>query len=412
MTRVARRLVLQRLSRVAMGELRLEESGVGKDSAQTSAWRFGHPAEDGLYAQIVVRDPRFWVSMVTGGALGAAEAYAEGWWHAEDLTSVVRIFARNRSVLQRIDGGLAKWSAPLLRRLHNANRNTTNGAKRNISAHYDLSNDFFSLFLDPTMTYSCGIFRDESTTLEQAQIAKIDHLCRKLELGPDTHLLEVGTGWGALARHAASRYGCKVTTTTISEEQHSWARQAIAEDGLEDRVELLLQDYRSLEGKYDRVVSVEMVEAVGAEFLDEYFATLGDLLKPGGVAAVQAITIQDQEFERASRHIDFIKRYIFPGSCIPSVTAMCQAMTSASDLKMVHLEDFTPHYATTLDRWSDALQQRHEDARAMGLDEPFLRTWEYYFRYCEGGFAERSIGLVQMMLAKPGSPYLPPVSCN
>ncbi|MCP4092254.1 MAG: class I SAM-dependent methyltransferase [Planctomycetes bacterium] len=403
--RAARRLVLRSIGRITCGELQLVEPAQRKNVSEPTAWLFGQPTEDQLHAKITVQDPRFWVCLVTGGALGAAEAYAEGWWHTDDLTSAIRLFARNRKVLQRIDGGLAKMSAPLLRRLHRANRNTMQGSRKNIEAHYDLSNEFFSLFLDPTMTYSCGLFADQATTLEQAQIAKIDHLCRKLELTPETHLLEVGTGWGGFARHAARECGCRVTTTTISKEQHAWAKELIAADGLEDQVELLLQDYRSLQGKYDRVVSVEMVEAVGADFLGEYFETLGGLLKPGGVAAVQAITIQDQDFERASRHIDFIKRYIFPGSCIPSVTAMCEAMTKDSDLKLVHLEDFTPHYATTLDRWSVALQERHEEARAMGLDEHFLRTWEYYFRYCEGGFAERHIGLVQMMLAKPASSY-------
>ncbi|MGY8758273.1 MAG: class I SAM-dependent methyltransferase [Planctomycetota bacterium] len=399
--RTARRLVLRSIGRITKGELRLVEAPNNDSKSDPAVWLFGHPSEDALHAEITVLDQRFWACMVTGGSLGAAEAYAEGWWDTNNLTATIRLFARNRDVLQHIDGGLAKWGAPLLRRLHRANRNTLQGAKRNIEAHYDLSNEFFSLFLDPTMTYSCGLFDAQSTTLEQAQIAKIDHLCRKLELGPDTHLLEVGTGWGAFALHAAREYGCRVTTTTISKEQYSWAKKVIASAGLEDRVELLLEDYRSLEGKYDRVVSVEMVEAVGADFLGEYFFTLGNLLKPGGMAAVQAITIQDQDFESASRHIDFIKRYIFPGSCIPSVTAMCQAMTSDSDLKLVHLEDFTPHYATTLDRWSVALQAHHDEARAMGLDDHFLRTWEYYFRYCEGGFAERHVGLVQMMLAKP-----------
>ena len=403
--RTARRLVLRSMGRIAKGELRLSEVSGSKTKGEAEVWLFGQPTKDELHAGITVLDPRFWVCMVTGGALGAAEAYAEGWWHTDNLTAAIQLFARNRDVLQRIDGGFAKWSAPLLRRLHRSNRNTLQGSKRNIEAHYDLSNEFFSLFLDPTMTYSCGLFAAESTTLEEAQLAKMDHLCRKLELSPDKHLLEVGTGWGGFARHAALEYGCRVTTTTISKEQHAWAEKVIAADGLEGRVELLLQDYRSLEGKYDRVVSVEMVEAVGADFLGEYFSTLGSLLKPGGVAAVQAITIQDQDFERASRHIDFIKRYIFPGSCIPSVTAMCQAMTNDSDLKLIHLEDFTPHYATTLDRWSVALKKQHAKARAMGLDDHFLRTWEYYFRYCEGGFAERHIGLVQMMMAKPSSSF-------
>ena len=411
MPRYARRLVLGRLAHFAVGELRIVEVDRKDESSLPEVSVFGTSSEGGMKAEISVFDARFWSSLLTGGALGAAEAYAEGWWSADDLTSVIRLFARNRSALQKIDGGLAKWGAPLLRRLHNANRNTAQGAKRNIRAHYDLSNEFFALFLDPTMTYSCGLFMEDSMTLEQAQIAKIDHLCNKLELGPDKHVLEVGTGWGALARRAAKHYGCKVTTTTISEEQYAWAKRGIVADGLEDQVELLLKDYRSLEGQYDCVVSVEMVEAVGADFLGEYFETIGRLLKPEGIAAIQAITIQDQEFERASRHVDFIKRYIFPGSCIPSVTAMCQAMTASSDLKLVHLEDFTTDYATTLDHWSQALTSRHAEAKALGFDDSFLRTWEYYLRYCEGGFLERSIGLVQMMLTKPGSPYQPPVSC-
>lgn len=400
----SRRQVLNRLSRLEVGELKLRNCSL----PQEEVVRFGHVSVDGLHAEIVVHDSRFWSMLVTGGALGAAEAYAEGWWDSPDLTSVIRLLARNRQVLSSIDGGLAKWGAPLLRRIHQANRNTKEGSKRNIAAHYDLSNEFFALFLDPTMTYSCGLFADETTTLEQAQIAKIDHLCQKLELGPEHHLLEVGTGWGAFARHAAQKYGCRVTTTTISKEQHERAQEVIAEAGVEGQVTLLLEDYRALQGQYDRIVSVEMIEAVGADYLGEYFRTLGKLLKPCGVAAVQAITIQDQDFKRASRHIDFIKRYIFPGSCIPSVTAMCAAMTSESDLKLVHLEDFTAHYVRTLDHWSNGLKQHESEARAMGLDDRFLRTWEYYFRYCEGGFSERHTGLVQMMLAKPGSQWTAP----
>jgi cyclopropane-fatty-acyl-phospholipid synthase len=401
---LARRLVLDRLSRIETGELslRLDPASVGEGPA---VLRYGAPAADGLAASFEVVDPRFWPSLMTGGALGAAEAYAEGWWRTEDLTAVVRLLARNRHVLSGLDGGLAKLGAPLLRRWHQARRNTATGSRRNIEAHYDLSNEFFALFLDRTMTYSCGLFRGQDLGLEAAQVAKIDHLCRKLELTPDTHLLEIGTGWGAFAIHAAREYGCRVTTTTISREQHAWAERRIREEGLEDRIELLLEDYRSLDGTYDRVVSVEMIEAVGADFLGEYFATIGRLLKPGGVAGVQAITIQDQDFERASRHIDFIKRYIFPGSCIPSVTAMADAMTAESDLKMVHLEDFTPDYARTLAIWRDALMAQRGAVHGMGLDDRFLRTWEYYFSYCEGGFAERHIGLVQTMLAKPGSTY-------
>ncbi|NQU49085.1 MAG: class I SAM-dependent methyltransferase [Planctomycetes bacterium] len=407
--RVARRLVMARLRRLEVGSLKLQltpECASALDCPMDVT--LGALCADGLSAHLEVVDGRFWTSLASGGALGAAEAYAEGWWRSKNLSNVIRLLARNREVLQQVDSGLAKLGAPLLRRWHQARRNTHEGSRKNIAAHYDLSNEFFALFLDPTMTYSCALFQEPTMTLEQAQVAKIDHLCQKLGLDPGVHLLEIGTGWGAFARHAAKEYGCKVTTTTISQEQHAYAAALLEREGLTSQVELLLKDYRQLEGTYDRVVSVEMVEAVGADFLGEYFETIGRLLKPDGMAAVQAITIQDQEFLRASKHIDFIKRYIFPGSCIPSVTAMCDAMTAESDLKLAHLEDFTADYATTLTHWREAFLSKREELHAMGLGEHFQKTWEYYFSYCEGGFAERSIGLVQMMLTKPGCNYRTP----
>jgi len=410
-TRIARRLVLSRLQKLEQGTLHLQLTAEDAHALDRPMhMTLGAPCADGLSANLEVVDSRFWSSLATGGALGASEAYAEGWWRSNNLTQVIRLLARNRSVLQQVDSGLARLGAPLLRRWHDARRNTQKGSRENIAAHYDLSNEFFALFLDPTMTYSSGIFATAETTLEQAQIAKIDHLCQKLELGPDVHLLEIGTGWGAFARHAAKEYGCRVTTTTISKEQHAYAAELLRKEGLEGQVELLLEDYRQLDGRYDRVVSVEMVEAVGADFLGEYFATIGHLLKPDGMAAIQAITIQDQEFVRASKHIDFIKRYIFPGSCIPSVTAMCDAMTADSDLKLAHLEDFTADYATTLAHWREAFLAKREQLHAMGLGDHFQNTWDYYFSYCEGGFAERSIGLVQMLLTKPACHYRTPLS--
>lgn len=353
-------------------------------------------------AHVDVRDDRFWGAVMRRGSIGAGEAYAKGWWLSDDPTAVVRAMVRNRDALSGLDSGIARLSKPLLTAFHALRRNTQKGSRSNISAHYDLSNDFFRLFLDDTMTYSCGIFENEDSTLREASIAKIDALCHKLDLRPDDHLLEIGTGWGALAIHAAGEYGCSVTTTTISKEQHALAQERIREAGLEDRIELLFQDYRRLEGQYDKLVSVEMIEAVGHQYYDEFFKVCAALLKPEGTMALQAITISDQRFDAASRSVDFIQRHIFPGSCIPSVTALCSSMTSASDLRLTDLEDIGPHYVTTLALWRENLLERWDDAKALGYSDEFLRLWEFYFCYCEGGFAERQISDVHMMLARPG----------
>ena len=266
-----------------------------------------------------------------------------------------------------------------------------------------MSNDFFALFLDPTMTYSCGYFEDDQASLEQASVAKIDRLCRKLALKPGDHLLEIGAGWGAFAIHAARDYGCRVTTTTISREQHDLAARRIAAAGMTDRIELLFEDYRKLTGSYDKLVSVEMIEAVGHRYYGEFFSRCASLLRPGGVMALQAITIADRHYERAKNSVDFIQRHIFPGSCIPSVTALCSAMTRGSDLTMVDLEDIGLHYVRTIAAWRQNLRDRWDDAQAIGYSEEFLRLWEFYFAYCEGGFAERHISDVHMILARPGA---------
>lgn len=400
--RLARTMVLSRLAGIEHGQLRLRICIDDRDrQAAREEICFGSPATDGLTAGVEILDRRFWTAMLTRGGLGAAEAYAEGWWTTQDLTQVVRLFVRNRHVLTRLDGGWARLARPFTRLYHALRRNSLSGSRRNIQAHYDLSNGFFERFLDPTMTYSSAVFEEEDMDLEQAQLAKIDRLCDSLGLGPEHHLLEIGTGWGALAIRAARKYGCRVTTTTISEQQHAYVAKRLREEGLEDKVKLLLRDYRDLEGRFDRVVSVEMIEAVGAEYLEAYFASIGRLLVPDGLAALQAITIQDQDYERARRHVDFIKRYIFPGSCIPSVTAITQAMTASSDLRLRRLEDLTPHYARTLAIWRERLLEQGLDAARRGLDARFLRTWEYYFSYCEGGFRERHIGLVHLLLARP-----------
>ncbi len=292
-------------------------------------------------------------------------------------------------------------TAPLRRMLHWLNRNSPDGSRRNIAAHYDLGNDLFALFLDDTMAYSCGVFEREDATLHEAQVAKFERVCRRLRLSPSDHLLEIGTGWGGFALHAASRYGCRVTTTTISREQHDWARERIRAAGLSDRVTLLLDDYRDLRGRYDKLVSIEMIEAVGHQFLDTYTAQCSRLLEPHGAMLLQAITIRDQIYEEALESVDFIQRYIFPGSFIPSVTAIADSVRRATDMKVFHLEDIGPHYATTLRRWRERFFERIDDVRRLGYSEQFVRMWDFYLCYCEGGFLERQLGDVQMLLTKP-----------
>ena len=286
-------------------------------------------------------------------------------------------------------------------------RNSRAGSRRNIAAHYDLGNEFFRSFLDETLMYSAATFEHEQQSLHDAQVARLDRICRKLELGPDDHLLEIGTGWGGLALHAARHFGCRVTTTTISREQWTLARERVREAGLGDRVEVLCEDYRDLTGTYDKLVSIEMIEAIGHQYYDTYFAKCSELLAPHGAMLLQAITIADQRYERARRSVDFIQRYIFPGSCIPSVAALSSSIARASDLRLFHLDDIGPHYATTLAHWRQNLRANLARVRSLGYGEEFIRMWEYYFCYCEGGFMERVIGDVQMLLVKPGNRRMP-----
>jgi cyclopropane-fatty-acyl-phospholipid synthase len=333
--------------------------------------------------------------------VGAGEAYIGGHWRADDLTALIRLMIVNRDVMQSMEGGAAIATAPLRRILHWLNRNSPDGSRRNIAAHYDLGNDLFALMLDETMAYSCAVFEREDATLHEAQLAKFERICRKLRLAPDDHLLEIGTGWGGLAIHAARHYGCRVTTTTISREQHEWAKETVAAAGLGDRITLLLDDYRDLRGRYDKLVSIEMIEAVGARYLDTYTAQCGRLLEPHGAMLLQAITIQDQVYEEALKSVDFIQRFIFPGSFIPSVSAIADSVRRSTDMKVFHLEDIGPHYATTLRHWRDNFFASLPRVRQLGYPEAFVRMWDYYLCYCEGGFLERQIGDVQMLLTRP-----------
>ncbi len=357
-----------------------------------------------------VHDDRFWSSLALRGSVGSGEGFAYGWWTSPEPTDVVRVFVSNIDALDGMERGLARLSLPFLKAYHAFRANSRGGSRKNISAHYDLSNEFFGLFLDPTMTYSSAVFERADMGLEEAQLAKIDRLCERLDLKSTDHLLEIGTGWGAFAMRAAAKFGCRVTTTTISEKQHAFAKERIEAAGLADRIELLLVDYRDLRGTYDKIVSVEMIEAVGAKHYPAYFKSCERLLNPGGALAIQAITIHDRHFEKARKAVDFIQRHIFPGSCIPSVSALSNAAREASDFRLVHLEDIGHHYVPTLRTWRDTLRAKRDEAQALGFDDDFLRLFDFYFAYCEGGFDERHISVAHMVYAREGRGFAPRIA--
>lgn len=354
-----------------------------------------------LRADVTVHSPFFWTDVALGGTLGAAESYILGRWSADDLTALCRVFARNPVLTDGMERGWARAASRAARVLHALRRNTRRGALANIEAHYDLGNDFFRLVLDETMSYSCAVFESPGESLESASRRKIDRACRKLDLAPSDHLLEIGTGWGALAIHAAQRYGCRVTTATVSREQFLLARQRVQEAGLSHRVEVILRDYRDLRGRYDKIVSIEMVEAVGHEFLEEYFARCSCLLASDGLMLLQAILMAEHRYETYRRSADFIQRYVFPGSCLSSMAAISRAVAGATDLRMIHLEDLAPHYPETLRRWRANFHAHQAAIRALGYSREFARLWEFYLCYCEAGFEERLIGDIQLLLAKP-----------
>ena len=353
-------------------------------------------------ATIRVHDMGFYRQVALNGSVGAGEAYMDGLWSCDDLVALVRLLVRNRDLLDGMETGLASLGMQAMRALHAFRNNTRSGSRRNIAAHYDLGNDFFSLFLDSNLMYSSAIFADASESLESASVRKLDRICSRLELQAGDHLLEIGTGWGGMALHAATRTGCRVTTTTISREQHALASRRVHDAGLSDRVTVLLQDYRDLQGSYDKLVSIEMIEAIGHQYLDTYFAKCSSLLVPGGLALVQAITIEDHRYQQALASVDFIKRHVFPGSFIPCVSAIASSAASAGQLRLAGLEDIGRSYALTLQHWRERFLARLEDVRAQGFDDRFLRMWEFYLCYCEGGFIEGAISDVQMLLAKPG----------
>jgi cyclopropane-fatty-acyl-phospholipid synthase len=394
--RFARRMLLDKLQHLHHGEITLVEPG----GSQT----FGRAdASFPLAVTLTVKSPVFFSDVAFGGAVGAGESYIHGNWESSDLVALGRILLRNRDVLDSMEGGAAVLARPLKKAFHWLNRNSRSGSRRNIAAHYDLGNDFYALWLDPQMMYSCAWYETPETALEEAAVAKLDRICQRLELGPGDRVIEIGTGWGGFAVHAAKHYGCHVTTTTISQEQHEYARQRIEREGLGGRITLLRDDYRDLDGQYDKLVSIEMIEAVGHEYLDTFFGKCSSLLKPDGQMLLQAITIADQRYDYARRNVDFIKRYVFPGGFLPSVTAMTSSLTRVTDLRAVNIEDIGLHYARTLRDWRERFFARIEEVRAQGFSDEFIRLWDFYLTYCESAFLERAIGDVQLHAIKPGA---------
>lgn len=385
--------VLASMAGLEFGHLRLLGPGEMRLLGNTNA---------PLIAELRVDNEEFFGKIAFGGSVGAAESYMDGDWRSDDLVALMRLLIRNRDLLDGMEGGTARFTAWLMQWAHRFRRNTKSGSRKNIAAHYDLGNKLFELFLDPSLMYSSAVYDADGMSLEQASQRKLQVICEKLQLGPDDHLLEIGTGWGGMAIYAAKHTGCRVTTTTISQEQFDLAKARVEAEGLGDRITLLFKDYRDLQGQFDKLVSIEMIEAIGHEYQDTYFAKCASLLKPGGQALIQAITIEDHRYKQALHSVDFIKRYIFPGSYIPCVSAMVASAAEAGQLRLLDLRDIGDSYAKTLHEWRARFLGNSENVLALGYDQRFIRMWDFYLAYCEAGFLEKSISDVHMLFAKPG----------
>ncbi len=388
--RMARDLVRRRLTSLDHGHLTVRDP-----------WGTWIAGSGGAETSLTVEDPGFYLDVALGGSLGAARSWMDGRWHADDLTGVLRLMLRNVDLLDRMEGGAAVLANALARVRHALRRNTQAGSRRNIYAHYDLGNDFFRLFLDSSMTYSCGVYEHPDATLEEAQFAKLDRVCQKLALTSDDHVLEIGTGWGSFAMHAARHYGARVTSATISPRQLELARERVRAAGLSERVEIVLSDYRDITGRYDKLVSIEMIEAVGHAYLPAFFSSCARLLRTDGAMLLQGITMPDQRYARYLKASDFIQEHVFPGSCCPALGAMLDAVRGHTDFRVSHFEDFGLHYARTLREWRDRFDAKEHEVRALGYPDRLVRLWRYYLSYCEAGFAERYTGAVQLLLEKP-----------
>ena len=391
--KICRNLMLSYLAKLQQGCIELVEDH--------DKQLLGDPQAD-LRVTLTIVDPAFYQKLVLGGSVGAGESYIEGHWRTDNLTALVQIFARNMTLLDELESGWARISKPALKLLNWRNRNSKAQSKKNISAHYDLGNSMYQLFLDQSMMYSSAVYPSAQSTLAEAQQHKLKLICDRLQLKASDHLMEIGTGWGSLAIFAAKNYGCRVTTTTISREQYDYAKAQIAAAGLEQQITLLFQDYRELTGQYDKLVSIEMIEAVGHEYLDGYFAKCSSLLKADGLMLLQAITIADQRYEFYRREVDFIKKFVFPGGCLPSMLRMTQAAAQHTDLVIRQVQDIGLDYARTLADWCSNFMAARDAVHQLGFDDRFVRLWHFYLCYCEGGFLERATSAVHLVLSKPG----------
>ncbi|HEX4486122.1 MAG TPA: cyclopropane-fatty-acyl-phospholipid synthase family protein [Terriglobales bacterium] len=389
---LAKKLFLKSLTSLDIGFLEIV--------CPEDTYRFGH-ADDPLRATIAVHDERFFRRAVLGGDVGIGESYMQGEWSTPDLIAVVQLGVRNLDRLEQGSRLLGIVSRAVDFFSHRRNANTLDGSRRNISYHYDLGNDFYRLFLDRNLMYSCAYYEDEQDSLESAQIQKLDLICQKLKLSSADHVLEIGTGWGGFAVHAAKNYGCKITTTTISRQQHDYAQQVFsAADTDRGEITLLFEDYRKLRGQFDKIVSIEMFEAVGLDHYDDFFGKCNELLKPDGSMLLQTITIQESKFAQYKRRSDWIKKYIFPGAELASVVEIQQSLKRSTKMQLFHMEDIGMHYALTLHEWRRRFLERVGEVTQMGFDSIFCRMWDYYLGYCEGAFKERYISDVQLVLSK------------
>lgn len=388
------------LKKILINKLRGLKNGFLLLRDEKKLYKFGSPKSN-LKAEIVIKDYRFYKFLIFGGSIGASEAYMNNYWQSPDLTKVIRVFASNANLTDELESKFNILIKPFFKLIHYFNKNSIKNSKKNISAHYDLNNDFFKLFLDDTMMYSSAIFDKTSQSLKAASINKLKIICNKLDLKKTDHVVEIGSGWGAFAIYAAENYGCKVTTTTISKQQYSFTKALIKQKKLEKKVKLIFKDYRKLNGKFDKLVSIEMIEAVGHQYYPEYFKKINSLLTDNGLALIQAITIRDQKYIQATKSVDFIQKYIFPGSCIPSIEAIQSNISKTSDLIISDLENINHHYAVTLCHWAKRFKKNESKIKKLGFDDRFLKKWEFYFSYCEGGFSERTINDFHILLSMP-----------
>lgn len=386
-------MVLRWLSGIQKGSLVItDQSGVHAFGSQEG--------QDVIRVQIQVKDMQFYKKILLQGVLGAAESYMDGDWETDDLTRLIELMIINSQVQDKIENPYIRFMNWLQRFRRIFHKNDITSAKQNIIAHYDLGNDFFKLFLDPNMMYSSALYEPERISLEHASLKKLENICQQLQLKPSDHVLEIGTGWGGFAFYAARKHGCRVTTTTISDKQYAYVKNEIAHLGLQNRIELLNQDYRNLTGRYDKLVSIEMIEAVGDQYFNVFFRQCNQLLKPGGLFFLQAITINDQNYESAKDQMDFIKKYIFPGGCLPSVNTISQCIATQTRMQLLQMRDIGKHYAVTLLDWLKRFNNHVDKVREQGFPERFIRMWRFYLCYCAAGFRQAYIGDIQGLWRK------------